>query len=598
MTYRFAPLLTTLLALALPALGLWPGAASAERGPLRRPAATSAAADEAQGARVIVKYKAQGTLMRALSASTAGTATGPQHAAALARRAGLALRDGRIIDSRSQVLFGDKGLSSAALAARLAADPEVEYAVPDRRRRALALPGDPLFAANTANSPAAGQWYLRAPTAELVSAINAEAAWNVSKGSPSIVVADVDTGVRFDHPDLKNKLYPGYDFIADIATANDNNGRDSDASDPGDWTSFDECDDGADFAPSSWHGTQTSGLIGAQTGNGVGMAGVGYNVSLLPVRVLGKCGGWDSDIIAAMLWAGGVTRNPTTNTNKARVLNISLGSDGPCAAGYVDAMKQLTAANVVVVAAAGNSTGLATGVPANCPGVIAVSGVRHAGTKVGYSNLGPEVTVAAPAGNCVIDTGCLYPILTSTNNGSQGPGSNIYSDGADNYSVGTSFATPLVAGTVALMLSANPALTPAQVKSLLMATARPFPSTSSDPTVPVCQPPSDTEQIECICTTSTCGAGMLDAGAAVRAAAGISDIDRVFNWAEVAYPQYFPKPMVAGVQAPYTYRYYPATGNYVGVAGGRVYVHNGRDWNLLDVGALSDFIALAAAAGY
>jgi serine protease len=591
-----APLCAVFCAAALLLSMQAPTATAGERGPLRR--AASAPAEDKQGARVIVKYKAQGTLMRALAATSGAAAAGPQHAQAIGTRHGLALRNGRVIDRQSQVLFGDKTMSSAALAARLAADPEVEYAVPDLRRHALAVPNDPLFSANAGISPAAGQWYLRAPDATLVSAINAQAAWNVTSGSPSIVVADIDTGVRFNHPDLATKLYPGYDFIDDIDTANDGNGRDSDASDPGDWTARNECGDGGDASDSSWHGTQTSGLIGAQTGNGAGMASVGYNVMVLPVRALGKCGGYDSDIIAGMLWAAGISNSPINNPHKARVLNLSLGSDGACVASYIDAMRQLTAANVAVVAAAGNSTGLAVGVPANCPGVIAVAGIRHAGSKVGYSNLGPEVTVAAPAGNCVNETGeCLYPILTTLNAGTRGPGSNIFSDGT-NISVGTSFATPLVAGTVALMLSANPSLTPAQVKSMLMSTARPFPSSNVDPTVTACHAPDTTEQVECICTTSTCGAGMLDAGAAVRAAAGISDTDRVFNWAETVYPQFFPKPGVAGVFSPYTYRYYAATGNYVGVANGHIYVHNGRDWNFLDVGALSSFLTQAAAAGY
>ncbi|HSW04727.1 S8 family peptidase [Aquabacterium sp.] len=596
---RFSPAKALASMAAVLALALGPAAAAAERG-LPRPepsAATLAAADEAAGARVIVKFKARGSLMRALQAG--GTAArGPQHAAALARRLGLGLRDGRVIDAHSQVLFGTQGQRSADLAARLAADADVEYAVPDRRRRALGAPADPLFAANAAISPAAGQWYLRAPDATFVSAINATAAWNVSTGSASIVVADIDTGVRFEHPDLASKLHPGYDFINDVSTANDGSERDNDPSDPGDWTAFNECNDGGDAVGSSWHGTQTSGLIAAQTGNAVGMASAGYNVTVLPVRVLGKCGGWDSDIIAGMLWAGGVSGNPSFNPHPARVLNMSLGGDGSCTPAYADAVRRLSAANVVVVAAAGNRTGLAVGVPANCAGVVAVAGVRHAGTKVGYSNVGPEVTLAAPAGNCVNEVGeCLYPILTTTNTGSAGPGNSSYSDGF-NASFGTSFATPLVAGTAALMLSVNPALTPAQLKSLLMATTRPFPTTSSDPSVPLCHAPNGVEQIECFCTASTCGAGLLDAGAAVRAAAGLSDVDRVFNWAELTYPQYFAGPGTPGVWAPYTYRYYASSGNYLGTAGGRIYLHNGRDWNLLDVGALADYLALAAAAGY
>jgi serine protease len=171
-----------------------------------------------------------------------------------------------------------------------------------------------------------------------------------------------------------------------------------------------------------------------------------------------------------------------------------------------------------VVVAAGNDAGLAVAEPANCPGAIAVAGVRHAGSKVGYSNLGPQVAIAAPAGNCVnVGTGepCLYPLLTTDNTGTKAPSTNTYSD-SYNSALGTSFASPIVAGTVGLMLSVDPSLTPARVKTLLQSTARVFPVTgSSDTTVVACKAPSATEQLECYCTTTTCGAGLLDAGKVV-----------------------------------------------------------------------------------
>jgi serine protease len=191
----------------------------------------------------------------------------------------------------------------------------------------------------------------------------------------------------------------------------------------------------------------------------------------------------------------------------------------------------VNAQGAVVVAAAGNSAGHAVGTPANCPGVIAVAGLRHAGTKVGFSDLGPEITVAAPGGNCInISAGspCLYPILTATNAGRTSPlaGSSVFSDAFD-ISVGTSFATPIVAGTAALMMSARPSLTPAEVKALLRATARAFPTSGADngpddPTpVPICTAPTGADQLQCYCNTSLCGAGMLDAAGAVAAAQGL-----------------------------------------------------------------------------
>jgi serine protease len=481
--------------------------------------AQAAATQDADGARVIVKFKALGPLMRA--ARERGD-RGPQQAATLAGRHGLGLRDGRMIDARSQVVWGDRTLTSAALAARLAQDADVEYAVPDERRQALALPNDPLLPASAGAALPAGQWYLQPADATLVSAINAVGAWAVTTGSSSLVVADVDTGVLTAHPDLASKLLPGYDFVSSTTTSGDGGGRDADASDPGDWTTAGQCGSGQSATNSSWHGTQTASLIGAQTNNGVGMASVGYDVKILPVRVLGKCGGSDSDIIAGMLWAAGLTSVPTANPNPAKVINLSLGGSGSCSAAYQDAINQLTAAGVVVVAAAGNEAGLAVGTPANCSGVIAVAGVRHVGTKVGFSSIGPEVAIAAPGGNCVNSTGaCLYPILTATNSGTTTASSSGYTySSSTSYSVGTSFAAPMVSGAAALMLSANPALKPAQVKSLLQSTARGFPAQPSGSSVPVCHAPTATAQDECHCTTSTCGAGLLDVGAAVSAAAG------------------------------------------------------------------------------
>ena len=162
--------------------------------------------------------------------------------------------------------------------------------------------------------------------------------------------------------------------------------------------------------------------------------------------------------------------------------------------------------------------------PANCRGIIGVAAIRHAGTKVGFSDLGPEIAMAAPGGNCVNIVSrqpCLYPILTASNAGAQGPVGSIYTDSYD-ASYGTSFSSPLVAGTAGLMLSVQPALTSAQVTALLRATARAFPSSGADSAgdpVPMCRAPDGVDQLQCYCSTSTCGAGMLDAGAAVAAAA-------------------------------------------------------------------------------
>ena len=514
-------------------------AGAIERDPARLHAQAAVPAETE--ARVIVKFKADASLMQALSAtrsSLGSQAVRPQHAQALAVRLGVPLSDGRVLDHHTQ-LIRSTGITSVELAARLSAQSDVEYAVVDAHMRALGAPNDPYYGAGqTTITPTVGQWYLRSPSGNGTAAsINAEAAWSITTGKSSVVVAVLDTGIT-RHPDLDSKVLPGYDFVSDVGRANDGDGRDSDPSDPGDGvTSADvgvvsNCST-SDIQSSSWHGTQTAGLIGAATNNGIGMASIGRDVMLLPLRVLGKCGGTESDVGSAMLWAAGISVDGAPeNKNPAKVINLSLGaaSGSACDSYYQQVVNQVLAKGVVVVAAAGNQ-GLAVGSPANCIGVIAVAGVRHTGTKVGYSDLGNSVVISAPAGNCVNDPGrpCLYPLLTTSNSGTAGPVSPIYTDDTSHPSLGTSFSAPLVSGTVALMFSANSALTPAAVRSVLMTTARAFPFSGAPPIqratggpffpVSACTAPTSVSQgYECYCTTSTCGAGLLDAGAAVAAA--------------------------------------------------------------------------------
>lgn len=479
--------------------------------------------------RVIVTYRQ--TMASAMSARIQSASQGSsplREAQTLNQRHGLDLRDGRTIAPGTQVLTSAT-LSNERLLKTLAADPDVVSVTIDQWRHPHAAPNDPLYAnGQAATTPTAGQWYLRAPSGTVVSSINAEGAWNTTTGSSGIVVAVLDTGVRPEHPDLMGKLLPGFDFVHTIDTANDGDVADGDASDPGDWVSVTDKNSSAfstcTVTNSSWHGTQTAAVIGAATNNGSGMASVGRNVRLLPVRVLGKCGGYDSDIIAGMRWAAGlaVTGAPT-NPTPARVLNLSLGSSGSCETGtsssYTSTIATLNGMGVVVVASAGNDD-LAVNAPGNCPGAIAVAGLRHAGSKSGFSSLGTAVALAAPAGNCVTETGiCQYPIITATNTGTTTPVSSSYSSGLGDVSLGTSFSAPMVAGTAALMLSANPSLTAAEVRSLLTSTTRAFPTTGGSTGIATCTTPGTTKQEECYCTTSTCGAGMLDTQAAVQAAA-------------------------------------------------------------------------------
>lgn len=493
---------------------------------------TAAVAAPAPVGRIILKLR---TNAEPLAASTASGSTSDAVIGALAARRQLALRSYRTLMPRLHVLSIASlatGDSLPAAIARLRADPAVEYAEPDERRHPLALPNDPLFAASANSS---GQWYLQSPLATgAPSAIDAVDAWNISTGSSGVVIADVDTGVRFDHPDLlragaSGRLLPGYTFISDETIANNFATWNADPSDPGDW--IDQADQqnsqfaSCAIADSSWHGTRVSGVLGALTNNSIGIAGVAWDGWVLPVRALGKCGGADSDIETAMLWAAGLDvsdRSHTVPLNPypARVINLSLGASGNCPQSYQDVINTVSNMGVLVVVAAGND-GTMVEAPANCNDVVAVAGLREAGTKVGYSDLGPQITLGAPAGNCSALSGeCQYTFETTTNLGTTTPELNSYTDGID-YAVGTSFSAPIVSGIAALMLSVNGNLTPEQLAARLREGARtPFPI-SSDPGVPLCHVPSgasDVQDSECSCTTSTCGAGMANADGAIDAA--------------------------------------------------------------------------------
>ena len=485
--------------------------------------------------RVIVKWRD----------ATSATRIDEDRVSALAERRGKRLASGRAIGGGMSVVKLDRERSGAeldALVADLRKDPAVELVVPDRRVKALAyVPNDPLFATS--------QWYLKSAQP---SAIRADAAWDVTKGgsipaTSPVVVAVLDTGIRASHPDLVGKLVPGFDFVNLPAAAGDGDGWDADPSDEGDFMSAAElasgpfsgkkCGGGTDEeqpTDSSWHGTRVAGMIAANTDNGSGMAGTGFNIRVQPIRVLAKCGGFNSDVLAGMYWAAGLSPPlglvnlgsggvmPPTNATPAQIINMSLGSSDACDAMYTTAVADITAHGVLIVASAGND-GTDVGSPANCPGVMAVAGVRHIGTKVGFSDLGAAVSISAPAGNCVNTapgSPCLFSLDTTTNAGKTTPGANTYTDQLDP-NVGTSFASPLAAGVAGLMKAVNPSLTPAALIARVKSSARPFPTTSDSPNIPTCHVPagtSDKQETECICTTQVCGAGLLFASGAVNEA--------------------------------------------------------------------------------
>lgn len=493
--------------------------------------------------------------------------TRPADALALAQRVGLSVATSRQLTPSMHLLVLPARIYGAAVDAALAklrADPSVAFADVDRIRHAHALqPNDPLF---LPTAGASGQWYMNTPSSVPVSldgnstqdlsATDAVSAWGIVTGSTGIVIADVDTGVRFDHQDLGRagfggRLLPGYDFVGQdynpssgaaldtFLIANDGDGWDPDPSDPGDW--IDSTDQknalfaNDDVSASSWHGTRVVGVFGAITNNDLGIAAMSWGSWILPVRALGKGGGYDSDIIAGAEWAVGLpVTNPDgspvpPNPYPADIVNLSLGASGSCPSSYQTALGQITQLGALVVASAGNggTPGSSSPVeaPANCStlvrGMVAVVGLRNVGTKVGYSSFGPEATLAAPAGNCVQASGsCLRSIDSTTNAGTTVPGTNGYTDEA-NPNLGTSFSAPIVSGIAALMLSVNHNLNPAQLVARLQAGATAFPGGAAG--IPTC-PANDATSGECVCPNpgdpagNQCGAGMANALSAVEQA--------------------------------------------------------------------------------
>lgn len=365
----------------------------------------------------------------------------------------------------------------AAAADTLQQDPEVMYADAVRRMVPQQVPDDPLFAI---------QWSLSSPAA----GVNAPAAWDVQRGSAAITVAVIDTGI-LPHPDLDGRVLPGYDFVTDAVSARDGDARDPNPRDEGDWADDGDCGDGVPGNDSFFHGLFVSGLIAARTDNGIGIAGMDWAASILPVRTLARCGGTLADVFEGMLWASGVQIAAVPpNPHPARVINMSLAGFGACSSAIQEAVDDALAQGAVVVAAAGNAAMDAEDFsPANCGGVIAVGATDNTGERTGYSNFGRRVDLSAPGG----DGGDESSLIVSTHAlGTTTPGGPAYAIAA-----GTSFSTALVSGTVSLMLARNPTLTPGRVLSILQGTTREFPLGTQ------CR------------AGSVCGTGLLDAGVAV-----------------------------------------------------------------------------------
>ncbi len=394
----------------------------------------------------------------------------------------------RSVSASTHVALTSRRMNRAELSAfarQLQLDPQVAYVEVDERVTAQLLPNDTEFAAR--------QWSMQAVTSG-AGAANFPQAWDRATGA-GVIVAQLDGGFR-PHADLIANVLAGYDFIGPdpsgaFTTANDGGGRDSDARDPGDWSNQGDCAP----ADSTWHGTHVAGIIAAVANNNIGVAGAAFNARLLPIRVLGVCGGYVSDIAAGMRWAVGLpVPGVPTNTQVARVLNMSLGRFGSCSAAFQGAVDEVIAAGSVVVAATGNDSARTILQPANCAGVIAVTAHTIDGDNASYANIGSATTISAPGGgngSAIIGDG--RSIYSTSNTGLTSPLADRFEGKR-----GTSMATAHVSGVVALMFQAKPAISPDEIRSRLLNATRPHPPGS-------------------YCAgLQTCGAGLLDASNTVR----------------------------------------------------------------------------------
>lgn len=447
---------------------------------------------QAQYQRLIVKFKTP-TVTRFAADSTRDrirALNAPGGVQVLGQKA-VSLDYLKSVSEQTHVLHIDQALNREevkALAHQLAQDANVEYAEIDERVLPHFAPNDPEYGTS--------QWAWQSSTTH-AGATNTNAAWNKftagaqAVSGSGVVVALLDSGY-VAHADLSANVLPGYDFIsldalpyAPFSTANDSTGRDADARDPGNWNT--DTRNGCRTSDSSWHGSRVAGVVGAVGNNTTGMVGVAYGAKVLPVRVLGVCGGYISDIAAGMRWAAGLAVGGVpTNTNPAKVLNLSLGSEGTCPSTFQDAINEVRATGSLIVVSTGNEgTTDSITQPANCKGVVAVTAHAQNGGSPGFANVGPGTTISAPG----------VSILGTSNSGLTGPAA---SPAGDTYVAGsgTSFSAPMVSGVAALLLQIKPTMGVDELTSRLVDSARAFPSGTY-----------------CVGKTA-CGAGMLDADAA------------------------------------------------------------------------------------
>ncbi|MET0929582.1 MAG: S8 family serine peptidase [Aeromicrobium sp.] len=422
--------------------------------------------------------------------------------------------DDRLVPRISTVDFDEvvDGAAAEAVAAQVERRDDVVWAIPNRLRRietrAPVTTNDPLFRQQRnlwdTSSSRRGGYSIKAP-----------ALWRATKGSPSTVVAVIDTGI-VAHPDLAGRTVAGYDFIKNATLARDGDGRDADPTDRGDWNVDGQCPyEGG--AASSWHGTFVAGQIAASANNRTGISGVAPNVKVQPIRALGRCGGWDSDILDSITWAsGGSVRGVPANPTPAPIVNLSFGGMAPSASErkaacrvYDAIAKAGRARGSVFIAAAGNEGDNANRmIPASCSEYVSVGATSRKGFSSIYSNVGSTVDLSAPGGDTTVD-GRKDSILSLGNTGRRRAGSSTYV----RYE-GTSMAAPQVAGAAALLHGLG-FTTPSALRSALYASVSPFRPRSSTYARKRVRIDGETYRADLNCTSGRrkwCGRGLLDLG--------------------------------------------------------------------------------------
>lgn len=443
-----------------------------------------------------------------------------------------------LVEMQSLPVLGSLQTPQAILTT-LNAMPGVRFASPDLllTRTAVPAPNDGAYAANQASYMNAGAY----------ASLRMQDVWEQTRGSSSVVIAVLDSGVLFENTELKGRLLPGYDFVSQVTPptgntesgtvvdsgSNDGDGRDPDPSDPGDAppAGF-TCPDGS--TTSSWHGTTVASVAAAQSNNGQFLAGMDWNAKVLPVRVSGRCGiATSSDIVDAFYWAMGSGRvDPAigVNPNPADVINLSFATDTPlfgggCAANdmVAVAIADARARNVSVVVSAGNNSGGAIQYPANCAGTIAAGAAEQDGQLATYTAKGSGtgfLTLHAPGNINGFYAGASNTGTTTPN--ANGSTALLFA--------GTSFSAPMIAGAISLLRAARPSLTPSQIDGLLRNNALPYPA-NADFTNGVL---GFTRRN---CTATACGAGLLnplDTLAAARALVNPLPVANVQQSAAVA----------------------------------------------------------------